>query len=65
MAWSDPIHSSFRFPYGWFKRGARVKERLIPSFVHQESWERSKGMRMEAMDEGSLGASFHGGLMES
>jgi hypothetical protein len=47
------------------KEGARGKERLIHLCVHQESWEKGKRMRMEAIVEGSLGASFPGGLMEA
>jgi hypothetical protein len=39
--------------------------RLIPSFVHLESLERSKRMRMEALGEESLGAIFHGGCKEA
>jgi hypothetical protein len=47
------------------KEGARDKGRIIHLYVHQESWEKGKRMRMEALVEGSLGASFHGGLMEA
>jgi hypothetical protein len=67
MARGDPRHPYFRFPYGGssLKWGARCKERLIPLFVHQESWERRKRMMMEALDEVRLGASFHGGIMEA
>jgi hypothetical protein len=40
-------------------------ERLIHLYVHQESLEKGKRMRMEALGEESLGASFHGGLMKA
>jgi hypothetical protein len=65
MAWGDLSHPYFRFPYGGSGGVQGARRGLIPLFVHQESWERSKMMRMEALDEGSLGASFHGGLMEA
>jgi hypothetical protein len=47
------------------KRGTKGKERLIHSYVHLESLRESIEERMEAMVEGSLGTSFHGGLMEA
>ena len=37
-------------------------KRLIHSFVHLESFRGSIEKRMEALDEGSLGAYFHGGF---
>jgi hypothetical protein len=40
------------------KEGARGQERHHSCFVHLESLERSKEMRMEALGEASLGASF-------
>jgi hypothetical protein len=45
------------------KEGARGQERLIHSFVHLESLRGSMRMRLEALEEGSLGASIHGGAM--
>ena len=39
--------------------------RLIHSYVHLESLRGSMRMRLEAMVEGSLGASIHGGAMEA
>ena len=39
--------------------------RLIHSFVHLESLERSIEKRMEALGEESLGTIFHGGLKEA
>jgi hypothetical protein len=42
-----------------------VPWRLIHSYVHLESLRGSMRMRLEALVEGSLGASFHGGLMEA
>jgi hypothetical protein len=47
------------------QEGAYSQERLIHSYVHLESLRESNEERMEAMVEGSLGASFHGGLMET
>ena len=63
MAWDDPSHPFFRFPYDLFKKGARGLRRLIHSYVHLESLRRSMSMRLEALEEGSLGASIHGGTM--
>jgi len=47
------------------KEGARGLRRLIHSYVHLESLRRSMSMRLEALEEGSLGASIHGGAMMS
>jgi hypothetical protein len=65
MACGDPSHPYFRFPYGGLRGAQGARRGSIPLFVHQESWERSKRMRMEALDEGILGTSFHGRLMEA
>jgi hypothetical protein len=40
-------------------------EAHIHSFVHLESLERRIERRMEALDEGSLGAIIHGGCKEA
>ena len=41
------------------------QERLIHTYVHLESLRESIEVRMEAIVEGSLGASFHGGLFKA
>jgi hypothetical protein len=65
MAWSDPSHSSFRFPYDCLRGAHRAKRGSFFSFVHLESLERSIEKRMEALGEESLGAIFHGGCKEA
>jgi hypothetical protein len=47
---------------GRFKRAYRAKRGSIHSYVHLERKRRAMEMRMEALDEGFKGDSFHGGL---
>ena len=47
------------------KEGARGQERHCSCFVHLESLERSKEMRMEALGGASLGVFIHGGRKEA
>jgi hypothetical protein len=54
-----------RFGLRMAKEGAREKERHHSCFVHLESLERSKEMRMEGLGETSLGALIHGGHKEA
>jgi hypothetical protein len=63
MAWDDPSHSLLGFLMICSREGARGLRRLIHSYVHLESLRRSMSMRLEALEEGSLGASIHGGAM--
>jgi hypothetical protein len=53
----------FGFPYDFYKEGASGIWRLIHLYVHQESLEKGKRTRMEALGEESSGASIHGGAM--
>ena len=50
MAWSDPSHWSFKFPYDSLRGTHRAKR---GSFLHLFTWRvwRSKRMRMEALGE--------------
>ena len=62
MAWDDPSHPLFRFPYDSFRRAHRAFGGSIHLYVHQESLEKGKRIGMEALREGNKGASLHGGL---
>ena len=65
MAWGDPSHPFLGFLMDGSRGAYRAKGGSFLHLFTKRGWERSKGIRMEAMDEGSLGASFHGGLMEA
>jgi hypothetical protein len=63
MGWDDLIYPFLGFLMISIKRAHRAKRGIIHLHVHQESLEKGKRMRMEALGEESLGAYIYGGAM--
>jgi hypothetical protein len=43
MAWSDPSHSSFRFPYDFLRRAHRAFAGLFTCMFTKRVWRRARG----------------------